>query len=179
MNAPGKVRRVVTGVNEAGRSYVLSDRLIPTEATPDGSFRRIGIWLTDTAPASNEGKAELIPDGNTEHVVPQGKGGTAIRIVDIPPEREWAALPSLMTSNGVVTDPARSARHPGFHKTATVDYAVCLEGEVWMLLDEGETVLRAGDVIVQRGTYHAWSNRSDRVCRVLIVMVDADPLSAH
>ena len=61
----------------------------------------------------------------------------------------------------------------------TVDYAICLEGEIWAVLDEGETLMRAGDVLIQRGTYHAWSNRSDRVCRVAFILVDATPLANH
>jgi hypothetical protein len=172
---------VVTGVDGAGRSYILSDRRLPLDVEPDGSFLRIGLWLTDRAPASNEGTHDPIPDGVIDTLVPEHVGGTVIRIVDIPPESEWRSLASLMTQPGVVTasDEQRAARHPGFHKTSTVDYAVCLSGEVWMLLDEEETLLRAGDVLVQRGTYHAWSNRSDSVCRVLIVMVDAEELPEH
>jgi len=178
-STPGRVRRVVTGVGEDGRSRILSDRLLPTGREPDGSFLRIGLWVTDASPASNQGTADPVPDGMIDQVVPPSPGGTVVRIVDIPPEAAWPALGGLMAMEGVVVDPARAARHPGFHKTATVDYAVCLEGEVWMLLDEDETLLRPGDVIVQRGTHHAWSNRSDRVCRVLLVMVDAEPLPGH
>ena len=84
-----------------------------------------------------------------------------------------------MEQPGVTRTDARSARHPGFHKTSTVDYAVCLEGEVWMLLDDEEKLLRPGDVLIQRGTYHAWSNRGVQTCRVLIVMLDAEPLENH
>ena len=77
------------------------------------------------------------------------------------------------------TTPERSAKDPGFHATDTVDYAICLEGEIWAVLDEGETLMRAGDVLIQRGTYHAWSNRSGRVCRMAFVLVDAEPLKNH
>jgi quercetin dioxygenase-like cupin family protein len=66
------------------------------------------------------------------------------------------------------------ARHPGFHQTDTVDYAIVLEGEVWAILDEAETLLKAGDVLIQRGTFHAWDNRSEAVCRVLFVLIDAE-----
>ena len=77
------------------------------------------------------------------------------------------------------TTPHRSARHPGFHATDTVDYAICLEGEVWVVLDEDETLMRPGDVLIQRGTYHAWSNRSDKICRMLFILIDAEPLANH
>jgi uncharacterized cupin superfamily protein len=63
-------------------------------------------------------------------------------------------------------------QHPGMHRTLTVDYAIVLEGEIVAMLDEGETVLRAGDILVQRGTSHAWANRSDRVARICFVLID-------
>ena len=63
-------------------------------------------------------------------------------------------------------------QHPGMHRTLTVDYAIVLEGEIVAMFDEGETVLRAGDILVQRGTSHAWANRSDRVARICFVLID-------
>jgi quercetin dioxygenase-like cupin family protein len=59
------------------------------------------------------------------------------------------------------------------HRTNTLDYAVVLCGEIWAVLDEGEVLLKAGDVLVQRGTSHAWSNRTDRPARVAFVLIDA------
>jgi uncharacterized cupin superfamily protein len=76
---------------------------------------------------------------------------------------------------GHAMDPG-AARHPGMHKTSTVDYALVLDGEIWALMDEGEVLVRAGDSLVQRGTNHAWSNRSDRPCRVAFILVNADPV---
>ncbi|MBL8665443.1 MAG: cupin domain-containing protein, partial [Candidatus Odyssella sp.] len=61
-------------------------------------------------------------------------------------------------------------------KTASVDYIVILSGEIWALMDEGEVLMKPGDVLIQRGTNHAWSNRSDKPCRFLAVLVDAAPL---
>ena len=69
-----------------------------------------------------------------------------------------------------------SPRHPGFHKTNSVDYAIVLSGEIYALMDEGEVLLRAGDVLVQRGTHHAWSNRSDEPARLAFVLIDAEPV---
>jgi len=63
--------------------------------------------------------------------------------------------------------------------TDTVDYALCLEGEIWAVLDEGETLMKAGDVMIQRGTFHAWSNRSGQPCRMAFVLIDADRLKNH
>lgn len=70
---------------------------------------------------------------------------------------------------------AKPQRHPGFHRTDSVDYAIVLEGEVWALMEVGETLMRAGDVLVQRGTNHTWANRSDRPCRIAFVMIGAEP----
>ncbi len=67
----------------------------------------------------------------------------------------------------------RGARHPLMHRTQTVDYAVVLEGEIIMLLDDSEVHLKAGDVVIQRGTNHAWSNRSGKPVRMLYMLMDA------
>ena len=64
-------------------------------------------------------------------------------------------------------------RHFWFHKTDTLDYAIVLDGEIWALMDEGETRLEAGDCLVQRGTNHAWSNRTTRPSRVAFILVNA------
>jgi uncharacterized cupin superfamily protein len=58
------------------------------------------------------------------------------------------------------------------HRTETIDYGIVLEGEIWLVLDDSEVLAKAGDVIVQRGTDHAWANRSDKVCRVAFILVD-------
>lgn len=175
---PGKVRRIVTAVNEAGRSYILSDNLLPTAEVASNQQVRVGLWLTDAAPASYEGTTDPVPDGVITMTPPAHRGGTVIRITDIPPENLHAYDPADLARRGCNTTPDRSARHPGFHQTHSVDYAVCLEGEVWAVLDEDETLMRAGDVLIQRGTYHAWSNRSDAVCRMLFVLIDAEPVGS-
>src|SRR5437870_126769 len=176
---PGKVRRIVTAVNDAGRSYILSDTRLPTAEVAPGEPVRAGLWITDSAPASNKGARDPVPDGVITRIAPPDRGGTLIRIVDIVPETVQRNDPAELARRGAKTTPDRSAKHPGFHMTDTVDYAVCLEGEVWAVLDEDETLMRPGDVLIQRGTYHAWSNRSDRVCRMLFVLIDAEPLKRH
>jgi len=69
-----------------------------------------------------------------------------------------------------------SSRHPGFHKTRTLDYAIVLEGEVFAMMDVGETKMGPGDVLIQRGTNHAWSNRSNASCRIAFILIDAEEL---
>ena len=62
--------------------------------------------------------------------------------------------------------------HPGMHRTDTVDYAILLEGEIWAIMDDGETLMRGGDILVQRGTNHAWANRSAKNARICFVLLD-------
>ena len=176
---PGKVRRIVTGVNDAGRSFILSDTRLPAAEVASGEAVRAGLWTTDSAPASNTGALDPVPDGVIMRTPPAHRGGSVIRVTDIQPDKLRAYAPEDLRRRGCKTTPERSARHPGFHATDTVDYAICLEGEIWAVLDEGETLMRSGDVLIQRGTYHAWSNRSDRMCRVAFILIDAKPLANH
>jgi uncharacterized cupin superfamily protein len=64
------------------------------------------------------------------------------------------------------------SRHPHMHRTETVDYGIVLEGEITLLVDEGETVVRAGDIVIQRGTNHGWANRSNANCRIAFILID-------
>jgi hypothetical protein len=176
---PGKVRRIVTAVNAAGRSYILSDTNLPTADVAPGEPVRAGLWITETAPASNAGVNDPVPDGVIPKIPPIDIGGTVLRIIDFVPDSVQHADPAELERRGARTSPERSAKHPGFHVTDTVDYAICLEGEIWAVLDEGETLMKAGDVMIQRGTYHAWSNRGGQVCRMAFVLIDADSLKNH
>ena len=176
---PGKVRRIVTAVNAAGRSYILSDTNLPTAAVAPGEPVRAGLWITDSAPASNAGVHDPVPDGVIPKIPPVDCGGTVLRIIDFVPDSVQHPDPAELARRGARTTPDRSAKNPGFHVTDTVDYAICLEGEIYAVLDEGETLMRAGDVMIQRGTYHAWSNRSGKLCRMAFVLIDAEPLKNH
>jgi quercetin dioxygenase-like cupin family protein len=176
---PGKVRRIVTAVNEAGRSYILSDMRLPTADIAAGDPVRAGIWITESAPVSNEGTRDPVPDGIITPIGPKDRGGSVFRIVDIFPDKVAPRDPAEFPARGGHTTPERSAKHPGFHMTDTVDYAVCLEGEIYAVLDDDETLMKAGDVLIQRGTYHAWSNRSDGPARMLFILIDAEPLKNH
>ena len=175
----GNVRRIVTGVNAAGRSCILSDVRFPAAEVAPGAPVRVGLWTTESAPASNKGTHDPVADGVILRTATAHRGGSVIRITDIVPDAPHAYDPNELRRRGCKTTPDRSAWHPGFHATDTVDYAICLEGEVWAVLDDDETLMRPGDVLIQRGTYHAWSNRSDRICRMLFVLIDADPLDNH
>jgi naringenin degradation protein FdeH len=110
--------------------------------------------------------------------VPPPAGGTIFRIVDFPPATA-AAAPSHLEHEkillGMGIDPASQgyARHRNTHRTKSVDYAIVLDGEIDMLMDDTEVHLKAGDVLIQQGTNHAWVNNSGRVCRVAFVLIDA------
>jgi hypothetical protein len=168
-----KIRRVVTATNEAGRSYILSDKHLPAREIGSGETVRARLWMTHSAPASIEGIDDPINDDGNLGLAPPGSGGNVISIGEFAPDSMRFGGPERFLKPGFSTTPDRSGRHPGFHRTATLDYAVCLEGEIWALFDEEETLMRAGDVLIQRGTFHSWSNRSDSICRMLFVLIDA------
>jgi mannose-6-phosphate isomerase-like protein (cupin superfamily) len=175
---PGKVRRIVTGVNDAGRSCFVSDSLLPAADIAPGAPVATGLWVTDRSPASNTAD-DPVPDGVVATIPPADKGGSVFRILDIAPDTQGHRAPEDMERRGARVSRERWAIRPGFHQTDTVDYAIVLEGEVYAVMDEGETLMKAGDVLIQRGTHHAWSNRSDRACRVAFILIDAERLPNH
>ncbi|MCC6780570.1 MAG: cupin domain-containing protein [Hyphomicrobiales bacterium] len=172
------VRRIVTGHNAAGRSVFIADgdapNLLPALATPRMALTL--IWRTTSSPAAWDDDEETAPAGLRVPTAPQQRGGTVFRIADFPPDSELGDLSQVdMARHGVQVSAAGRRRHVLFHTTDTVDYAIVLEGEIWAVLDDDEVLMKQGDVLVQRGTGHAWSNRSDRYCRVAFILVDAEP----
>ena len=172
------IRRVVTGHDARGRSVIVSDGASPHVLTIPGrpDFALTNLWVTDGAPASNAGNADA---AQRRVVLEPPRNGTIFRVVEFPPDQapggfdRAAAFAAMGADHAMDRD---ASRHPGMHKTDTVDYAIVLTGEIWALMDDGETLLRAGDTLVQRGTNHAWSNRSDRPCLVAFILVSARPL---
>jgi quercetin dioxygenase-like cupin family protein len=146
---PDIPRRVVTGHDERGVSVFSADGPVPVVRTaPDGALF-CEIWSTDAMPAPI---AAAGPDPTlTAVTVPPAPNGTKIRINVFPP--------------GVVSP---------VHRTQSVDYGIVLDGEVVLVLDDSETVLRAGDVVVQRGTNHRWENRSAQTARMAFILVDGE-----
>ena len=177
---PDMVRRVVTGHGAAGRSVFIMDGAAPhVFCRGPGSAVVTELWETRSSPASNAGSAETT---DRPFRLPPPRNGTIFRIIEYPPDSErLAALERERSSaedgsgHAAAFDRA-SPRHPGFHKTNSVDYAIVLSGEIYALLDEGEVLLKAGDVLIQRGTNHAWSNRSNEPAVLAFVLVDATPL---
>ncbi len=177
---PKPIRRVVTGHNAEGLSVLVMDGTAPqVYRRSPGSAVVTELWETRGAPADNRGNAEL-----TDHPfrLAPPKTGSVFRIVEYPPDRErLAALAKERAAgddgSGHISALDRgSPRHPGFHKTHSVDYAIVLSGEIYALMDEGEVLLEAGDVLIQRGTNHAWSNRTDAPAYLAFVLIDAEPV---
>lgn len=172
----GRVRRVVTGYTEQGLSTIIEDSPSPAiTSVPDRpNYYSTNIWCTGAAP-TDVNEADHI--GELGGVSPPG-AGTVLRVIDFPPEPKDPdeRARQLKASFGkLFSDADRShnpGRHPGMHQTDTIDYAIILDGEIYAVMDEGETCLKAGDILIQRGTNHAWSNRSDRSCKVAFVLID-------
>ncbi|MBI4190086.1 MAG: cupin domain-containing protein [Betaproteobacteria bacterium] len=176
-----RIRRVVTGHDQNGKSIVISDGFATAIKTTPlwPGLRSTDIWKTNASPAAI-GKDEPDPTlgPRTLHPAPQG---TIIRISEVPPESE--AILSLdpakarevfkAAGNEDASTFGRGARHPLMHRTETIDYAVVLHGEITMLLDDVDVQLRAGDVVIRLGSNHAWSNRSGKPVCMLYILIDA------
>jgi quercetin dioxygenase-like cupin family protein len=141
------VRRVVTGHDADAKSVILSD-----EPAPQFHDRQMfaEIWNTAGAPASITADERHEPNDRALQLAPPANG-TIIRTVDMPPGH-------------------RSA----MHRTQTIDYGIVLQGQVYLVLDDSETLLQPGDIVVQRGTNHAWDNRSDAPARMVFILIHAE-----
>ncbi len=170
-------RRVVTGHDAKGRSVVLMDGESPYSFFLEkaGGLQLTELWETRSSPADNSGAKDAAD--HERRIEPVGSG-TVFRIIEYPPDSErlkTLAADSFFPEMGAQATDKAERRHPGMHKTNTVDYCVVLSGEIWAVLDEGEMLLRAGDCLVQRGTRHAWSNRTEKPCVIAFVLVAAKP----
>lgn len=171
-----KVRRVVTGHNATGNAIILIDDHAPNVTAIKG-WPGLGVtevWVTDEMPVSNDGAKDrsLRPMRHDPT-----SSGTIFRVVEIPPESADSKIDAGATFGqlGSTHKPsaAESAKHPTMHKTNSIDSLVVISGSMHMLMEEGEVELHAGDLIVQRGTNHAWVNRSGKPCLLAAVLIDA------
>ena len=129
------------------------------------------LWVTDESPADNSGTADA---ADREIGVAPPPRGSIFRVVDFPPQSEAGAVDNAAMLEEMGLSGGRGgARHATMHRTGSVDYAIVVSGEIDMLLDDSEVHLKAGDVLVQRGTNHAWVNRGKENCRVAFVLIDA------
>lgn len=179
----GRIRRVVTGHDEHGKAVVLEDGLAPAVRTNPlrPGHVSVDLWKTTAAPVIVR-RSEPDPTAGPKQIHPPPRG-TVFRISEIAPETEAIrsmppeqsrAVFAAMGNESASTAGKKVGRHPFMHRTETVDYAVVLQGEITMLLDDQDVLLRAGDVVIQRGTNHAWSNRSDKPALMLYVLIDGE-----
>lgn len=178
MNLP-PIHRVVTGHDNNGKAIISSNGPLPTvievSAIPGTVFHE--IWSTEGSPVQVDNGAD---PSISPLKLPPPKQGTRIRIVDIPPDSEEFlahGAKQMKEAFSQIGDVAAStvkkdSPHPLMHRTESVDYGVVLEGELTLVLDDSEVLLRQGSVVIQRGTNHAWANRSGQMCRMLFVLVD-------
>ncbi len=151
MESGPSYRRVVTGLNEDGRSGVMIDAPVGSTASMSGNSRV--VWRTPGVPADNSGWVDIEP-GHIK-VSSLGDGGTLFMIHSFPPDH---------------------GANPFWHATDTIDYITMLEGEVVFMTETGEVTLRTGDVMVDRGIRHAWRNDTDKVATASIVIIPAHAL---
>jgi mannose-6-phosphate isomerase-like protein (cupin superfamily) len=161
-------RRVVTG-HRNGKGVVLYDGPAPNrKLRPASGLVSTLLWATDESPADISGSADR---AEREIGVPPPARGSIFRVVEFPPGRKDVSREAVLEEMGLSQQ--SNSIHAGMHKTRSIDYAVVMEGEIDMLLDDGEVHLAAGDVLVQQGTNHAWVNRGTRPCRIAFVLIDA------
>ena len=180
---PVGIRRIVTGHDSDGKAIVIADGPTPgVKTTPN----RPGVifhnmWTTKSAPARYDGPEE---ETSVDLPLPPPKEGTTFRLIEFPPEKDVGTVDEKTAKEAFKEYGADSAlqhdvgeatkKHSFMHRTETVDYALCLSGEMTMYLDDTEVVMRPGDVMVQRGTNHAWVNKSDEYCTMAFILIDGE-----
>jgi hypothetical protein len=174
-----RIRRVVTGHDAQGRSIIQSDGPAASvkEMTPTfPGLALTDLWETTASPASNAGSADAAD--RPVHLEP-GRNGSIFRMVEFPPDSTRPTHADAKKGfEAIGAGHAQAAGHADamMHRTATVDYAVVVRGEIYAVMEKGETLLKAGDVLVQRGTNHSWSVRGKEPCLVAFILVGAEPL---
>jgi mannose-6-phosphate isomerase-like protein (cupin superfamily) len=173
------IHRVVTGHDAGGKAIVAHNGPLPTvvelQAIPGTVFHEVWSTTGSPSPVDNGPDPTLSPLS-----LPPPRLGTRMRFVDIPPDTpEFLAngANNMKVAFSQIGDEKAStvqahSPHPLMHRTESVDYGIVIEGEMTLVLDDSEVLLKPGSVVVQRGTNHAWANRSGRMCRMLFVLVD-------
>jgi quercetin dioxygenase-like cupin family protein len=152
-------RRVITGIKD-GKSVIIEDQQIENAVEHLPGLIISDIWNTQKMPAGLDLETRIPNTG-----FPQTpKNGTYFRYVVLPPDKDLGVEFKI------------GKPHPLMHRTKTLDYIIILSGELYLIMDESETLLKPGDIVIQRGTSHAWSNRSDEPCIQLAVLIDAEDL---
>lgn len=161
------VRRIVTIDDEEGKSVAISDGPSPDVRTDPArpGYSSTRIWVTDRTPA----RARVRETLDSPHTLEPPPGGSVCRVVTFPPDDSYkVSAGDVQAFFAGMGSPHASAEgpHPYMQQTRTLDFCLVLEGAITLVLDTEEVELEAGDTVVQRGTRHAWSNRSGRPCTI-------------
>jgi mannose-6-phosphate isomerase-like protein (cupin superfamily) len=171
MSEPKPVRRIVTVDDDDGKSVAISDGPSPDVCTDPArpGYASTRMWVTDGTPARIKGIRETL---DAPHTIEPPPGGSVCRIVTFPSDESYLGRITARDVHNffaAMGSPHAStyrpdAPHPYMQKTRTLDFCLVLEGTITLVLDTEEVQLEAGDTVVQRGTNHAWSNRSGKPC---------------
>lgn len=185
MTSAPRIHRVVTGHDDRGHAVILIDDTAPnafSSPTIPG-FGAAVPWLT-RYPVDHTTDEDPVGEGSAIPGFPRA-GETVFRIAEFPPDSAYpdGAQDAIFDEIDGKAEAEDGAKHSGgkhfwFHRTDSLDYAIVLEGEITLLVDDGEATLKAGDVAIQRATSHAWSNRTDSIARVAFVLIGTEPISA-
>ena len=178
MNA-NSIRRIISVDGADGKSKAIADAKL-TDVRIDPArpgYASTRVWVTDRTPARIEGITDTL---HLPHTLEPPPGGSVCRIVTFPPDatfRKKVGAREVQDFFAAMGSPAAStyaadAPHPYMQKTRTLDLCLVLDGEITLVLDTAEVHLKAGDTVVQRGTNHAWSNRSDKPCTIAFSVHD-------
>lgn len=185
MSARKPVRRIVTGHDDLGRAVILFDdadapNTFTSETIP--GFGASVVWFSPGGVIDHTSDVDPAPAG--AQIDFPAVGETVVRVADFPPDVVYPQDAGDAVFDEIGAHEEREAgsehssgKHFWFHRTESIDYAVVLEGEITLLVDDGEVTMRAGDVAIQRATAHAWSNRTDSIARVMFVLVGTEPIS--
>ncbi len=175
------IRRVVTGHNASGQAIIQEDAIVPRIQRIGGSTGPLfyEVWNTRATPAPIDPASGEPPEDGI--ILSPPKNGTRIRVLDIPPDdpslaemtpEEARAHFAEIGAGDASSFVGKESRHARMHRTETIDYGIVLEGEIILIMDEGEVTVGPGDIVVQRGTNHGWANRTDRNCRIAFILID-------
>jgi len=172
------IRRVVTGHDELGRSKVVIDDVADTVLDMGFDCRVTELWATFEARPSNAGNADAARAAPASRTPPPY--GDKFRMIEFAPDEQvdMHALEERL-AKGIAAGRMLGSVKGSLHRSESLDYVIVIEGEVWHQTELDEVHLKQGDVLIQRGTYHAWRNRSNKPVLLAFVMRDAEPLAQH
>ena len=171
------MRRIVTGHNEDGRSIITIDGPPAISIGEDvgGLFE---LWNTDGNIIDTK---DNLDRADQDIILSPPTGGTKFRYFQINPTPEGIPMEIMQEiaadafeKIGAGHHRVDTSKHPAMHKTETIDYIILLKGDVTLILDEDEVTLKPHDVVVQRGTNHAWVNNGDEPALLIAVLIDSD-----